>query len=110
MPVMIEIGSPELVPELAAAFAAGGCVVHLTGGGRCSVLHPDAIDAAEEWAEIRFFLRAWQASLGVRASLSPERPRFSIHAPVRGPAHRSAFTCARGPRRDGRRRARRGCS
>jgi hypothetical protein len=39
----------------------------------CRVVHVRAVDAAEEWNELRFFLRAWQARHGVEVSLRPDQ-------------------------------------
>ena len=70
---MLEIQTAALLPEFAERLAAYGCVVRAIGDRVCHVVHTDAIDADEEWNELRFFVRAWQASNGgVKVTLRPD--------------------------------------
>lgn len=71
--VMLEIQNPALLPELANRLAANGCVISAIVGSVCHVVHTGAIDADEELNELRFFIRAWQASTGgVEVTLRPD--------------------------------------
>ena len=73
MGVTLEIEKPSLLPVLMERLEANGCVADELGEGVCHVVHPQAADAAEEWLELRFFLRAWQARHGGLAlTLSPD--------------------------------------
>ena len=70
--VTLEIQSPALLPGLLERLAAIGCVTHPIDDRACHVTHPAALDAAEEWCEVHFFLKAWQASQGgVEVTLRP---------------------------------------
>jgi hypothetical protein len=75
---MIEIHSPALLPDLVEQLEAGGCVARAVGDCICLVTHSAAVDAAEEWSELRFFLRAWQANRGVQITLLPELPVAAV--------------------------------
>ena len=71
--VTLEIGKPSLLPVLMERLEANGCVTDERGEGVCHVVHPQAADAAEEWLELRFFLRAWQTRHGgLELTLSPD--------------------------------------
>jgi hypothetical protein len=70
--VLLEIQTPALMPELVERLAAGGCVAHPIDDRVCHVVHSEARDAIEEWSELRFFVRAWQASRGVEVTLRPD--------------------------------------
>lgn len=71
--ILLEIQTPALLPELVERLAANGCVTRTIDDRVCHVVHPGAVDAAEEWLEVRFFLRAWQASHGgVEVTLRPD--------------------------------------
>jgi hypothetical protein len=74
--LMLEIQKPSLLPELVERLTANGCVTRAIDERVCHVVHPDAVDAAEEWQEVRFFLRAWQArNGGVEVTLRPDTIR-----------------------------------
>jgi hypothetical protein len=74
--VMLEIQSPALLPELVERLTATGCVTRTIDDRVCHIVHPAAIDAAEEWLEVHFFLRAWQAKNGgVEVTLRPDTIR-----------------------------------
>ena len=74
--VMLEIQSPSLLPELVERLTANGCVTRPIDDRVCHVVHTDAADAAEEWTEVQFFLRAWQArNGGVEITLRPDTIR-----------------------------------
>jgi hypothetical protein len=70
--VTIEIAEPGLLPELVERLSEHGCTTHPVDERVCHVVHVDATDAAEEWYELRFFLRAWQAARGVEVVLRPD--------------------------------------
>ena len=73
MGVTLEIEKPSLLPVLMERLEAHGCVAEARGEGVCHVVHPGAIDVSEEWLELRFFVRAWQARHGgVKLTLSPD--------------------------------------
>jgi len=75
---MIEIQTPSLLPALVERLAASGCVTRAIEDGVCHIVHPAARDATEEWQELRFFLRAWQARNGdVEVTLRPDAIRSS---------------------------------
>jgi hypothetical protein len=74
--VMLEIKKPSLLPDLVERLTACGCVIRKIGDRVCHVVHPGASDAAEEWQEVHFFLRAWQAKNGgVEVTLRPDTIR-----------------------------------
>jgi hypothetical protein len=76
--VMLEIQKPSLLPELVERLIANGCVTRTIDEHVCHVVHPDACDAAEEWQEVHFFLRAWTAKNGgVEVTLRPDTIRAS---------------------------------
>jgi len=70
--LIVEIGVPELLPELVKSLSEHGCLTHSVGDGVCRIVHPQAFDAAEELYEVHFFVRAWQARNGVEATVSPD--------------------------------------
>ena len=72
--VLLEIQTPALLPELVERLTANNCVTRVIDDRVCHVVHSEALDAAEEWNELRFFVRAWQASRGVEVTLRPEEP------------------------------------
>jgi hypothetical protein len=73
---MLEIQTPALLPDLVQRLTATGCVTRAIDDRVCHVVHPAAIDAAEEWQEVHFFLRAWQArNGGVEVTLRPDAIR-----------------------------------
>jgi hypothetical protein len=73
---MLEIQTPSLLPELVERLTATGCVTRTIDDRVCHVVHPAAADAAEEWVEVHFFLRAWQAKNGgVEVTLRPDTIR-----------------------------------
>jgi hypothetical protein len=73
---MLEIQTPSLLPELVERLTATGCVTRTVDDRVCHVVHPGAADAAEEWVEVHFFLRAWQAKNGgVEVTLRPDTLR-----------------------------------
>ena len=87
MGVMLEIQKPALLPELVERLAAYGCVTRPIDDRVCHVVHTDARDAAEEWQEVQFFLRAWGAKHGgVEVTLRPDtiRRRAQRSADKRG--------------------------
>jgi hypothetical protein len=70
---MLEIQTPSLLPGLVERLQANGCVTRSIDDRVCHVVHPEALDAAEEWQELQFFLRAWQArNDGAEVSLRPD--------------------------------------
>jgi hypothetical protein len=73
---MLEIQTPSLLPDLVERLTATGCVTRTIDDRVCHVVHPAATDAAEEWQEVHFFLRAWQAKNGgVEITLRPDTIR-----------------------------------
>ena len=70
--VTVEIAEPELLPDLVGSLAAIGCETNPVDDCVCRVVHVNAVDAAEEWYELHFFLRAWQARHGVEVSVRPD--------------------------------------
>jgi hypothetical protein len=70
--VTVEIETPALLPDLIGRLAASGCMTNTVDDRVCRVVHLHAVDAVEEWYEIHFFLRAWQAHHGVEATLRPD--------------------------------------
>lgn len=78
MAVTVEIGKPGLLPELVGRLAASGCMTREVDEQVCRVVHLQAVDAAEEWYELRFFLRAWQAAHGVEVSVRPDWNRDGL--------------------------------
>jgi hypothetical protein len=73
---MLEIQTPSLLPELLERLAASGCVTRPIDDRVCHVVQPSALDAAEEWQEVQFFLRAWGAKNGgVEVTLRPDTIR-----------------------------------
>jgi len=73
---MLEIEKPSLLPELVARLTATGCVTRTIDDRVCHVVHTAASDAAEEWQEVHFFLRAWTAKNGgVEVTLRPDTIR-----------------------------------
>jgi hypothetical protein len=78
--VTIEIASSELLPALLEELSDGGCITHALDERTCRIVHPKALDPAEEWYELRFFFRAWQLRHGVEATFLPVRvpsaPRY----------------------------------
>jgi len=71
--VMLEIQKPSLLPQLVERLNANGCVTRKIDARVCHVVHPEAADAAEEWQEVHFFLRAWTAKNGgVEVTLRPD--------------------------------------
>jgi hypothetical protein len=70
---MLELQTPSLLPELVERLTATGCVTRTIDDRVCHVVHPAAAEAAEEWVEVHFFLRAWQAKNGgVEITLRPD--------------------------------------
>jgi hypothetical protein len=70
---MLEIQTPALLPALLERLEANGCETLAIGDRIGHVVQPDAVDAAEEWCEVRFFVRAWGASQGgVEVTLRPD--------------------------------------
>jgi len=70
---MVEIQKPSLLPELVERLASTGCVTRTIDDRVCHVVVPAAADAAEEWQEMHFFLRAWRAKNGnVEVTLRPD--------------------------------------
>ena len=73
---MLEIQTPSMLPKLVERLAANGCVTRTIDDRVCHVVHTDATDAAEEWQEMHFFLRAWTAKNGgVEVTLRPDAIR-----------------------------------
>ena len=73
---MLEIQKPSLLPQLLEQLTATGCVTRTIDDRVCHVVHPAAADAAEEWQEVHFFLRAWQAKNGgVEITVRPDTLR-----------------------------------
>jgi hypothetical protein len=75
MTVTIEIAQPGLLPELVERLSEHGCMTRPIDEGVCQVVHVHATDAAEEWYELRFFLRAWEAAHGVEVVVRPDWQR-----------------------------------
>ena len=73
--VTIEIAQPALLPELVGRLSSHGCMTLPVDERVCRVAHVDAVDAAEEWYELRFFLRAWGTAHGVEVVLRPDWQR-----------------------------------
>ena len=72
MGVILEIQTPALLPKLVKRLQANGCSARAIDDRTCHVVHTEAADVTEEWLELRFFLRAWQASMGVEVTLRAE--------------------------------------
>jgi hypothetical protein len=71
MPMEVRVSEPRLLPDLIDSFLRNDCVAHRVGDDACSVVHVHAVDAAEAWLEVSFFVGAWQTRHeGVTASLS----------------------------------------
>jgi hypothetical protein len=70
--LIVEIATPELLPDLIRRLSEHRCLAHAVGDRVCRIVHLDAHDPAEEWHEVRFFVRAWQARHGVEAKVSPD--------------------------------------
>ena len=64
MALAIAIEKPALLPDLLQRLKANGCVTRAVDDCVCHVVHPAALDEAEELCEVRFFVRAWQARNG----------------------------------------------
>ena len=90
MAVTVEIEQPQLLADLVERLASVGCMALAIGDRSCRVVYPGAVDAAEEWIEIRFFVRAWQSSRGVRLTLSPARAPAPVVEVAYGAAARSS--------------------
>jgi hypothetical protein len=75
MGVTIEIAAPGLLPDLVVELSANGCMTRAMDERVCRVVHLHAVDAAEEWYELRFFLRAWEVRNGVEVTLRPDWQR-----------------------------------
>ena len=75
MGVTVEIATPGLLPELVGRLSAHGCMTRALDERVCRVVHLHAVDAAEEWYELRFFLRAWEVRNGVGVTLRPDWQR-----------------------------------
>jgi hypothetical protein len=69
--LIVEITTPELLPDLVRRLAEHGCMTHAIDDRVCRIVHLGAADPDEEWHEVRFFVRAWQARHGVEATFSP---------------------------------------
>jgi hypothetical protein len=78
--ITLELQKPSLLPLLIERLEANGCLTDGRGEGVCHVVHPQAADAAEEWLELSFFLRAWQARHGgIELTLRPaEQPVSAV--------------------------------
>ncbi len=72
MGLIVEIATPELLPDLVRRLSEHGCLTHAVGDRVCRIVHPGAHDAEEELHEVRFFVRAWQARHGVEATVSSD--------------------------------------
>jgi hypothetical protein len=73
--VTLEITKPALLPDLVACLEENGCATRTVDHGVCHVTHAEAVDAVEEWNEVRFFVQAWQARQGgVEVTLRPDEP------------------------------------
>jgi len=72
--VTVEIEKPGLMAELVGHLTASGCLTTPVDECACRIVHLHAVDAAEEWYELHFFLRAWQARHGVEVSVRPDWP------------------------------------
>jgi hypothetical protein len=70
--VIVKIAKPGLLRDLVDRLAAAGCETSQVDECACRVFHKHAVDAAEEWYELHFFLRAWQAHHGVEVSARPD--------------------------------------
>lgn len=75
MGVTVEIAAPGLLPDLVGRLSASGCMTRALDERVCRVVHLHAVDAAEEWYELRFFLRAWGVENGVGVMLRPDWQR-----------------------------------
>jgi len=64
MDVIVEIDTPDLLPELRAELEAYGCSTEPAGSRCCSVLHEQAENVMEAVSEVAFFVRAWARSKG----------------------------------------------
>jgi hypothetical protein len=72
--VTVEIAKAGLLSDLVNHLAASGCMTSPVDDCACRVVHVQASDAAEEWYELTFFLRAWQARHGVNVNVRPDWP------------------------------------
>ena len=81
MGVTVEIAAPGLLPELVGRLSANGCMTRAMDERVCRVVHLQAVDAAEEWYELRFFLRAWEVENGVEVTLRPDWQREQVPEP-----------------------------
>lgn len=81
MGVTVEIAVPGLLPDLVGRLSANGCTTDAVDERVCRVVHLQAVDAAEEWYELRFFFRAWAARNGVEVTLRPDWQRGAAGQP-----------------------------
>jgi len=64
MAVIVEIDTPDLLPQLRAELEAYGCSTEPVGSRGCRVRHEQAEDLMEAVSELAFFVRAWARSEG----------------------------------------------
>jgi hypothetical protein len=69
MSMRVRVSDPALLPELVSHLLQNDCVAQPVDEETCRVVHVHAHDGSEAFAELLFFLRAWQA-----------RQRGSVHA------------------------------
>ena len=62
MEFVVQISTPELLPELIRHLVHGACVAHALDDRHCTVVHGEARDASEAREEIGFFLRCFRRS------------------------------------------------
>jgi hypothetical protein len=73
MRLIVEIDTPDLLPQLRAELEAGGCSTEAVSPYRCRVIHDEAADVVEAFDELGFFVRAWAQSQGdVAVRLRPD--------------------------------------
>jgi hypothetical protein len=58
----VHLSDPRCLGTLIDDLVRSGCVPAKVDDETVEVVHPAASDADEAWAEMRFFLRAWQST------------------------------------------------
>jgi hypothetical protein len=62
LPVRVYLNDPAELEELQASLRDAHCTSVAAGDGALDIAHLAALDEREESIELKFFLRAWQAS------------------------------------------------
>jgi hypothetical protein len=60
--VRISINDRARLAELERALSSASCVTVAVADDAIEVMHPAALDAREEFIELTFFVRAWDAA------------------------------------------------